>query len=236
MAGLRESRIQRAAGRLACTPDALDILHASLSKVVEQPLAERYRKINVSTGAFKDRVASRSTAGAELLYAVGYEPMHGFLVLQKHDVRLLRLALQELDAARSTPAYLSEKARQDGERARQAACAGDASAASMRRASFLAKVPPEPKAGSATSACVITVRTPGGTPAGTRRFDSDHTLDDLVHYIRSLEGVPSENVTMTIENVTTRPARRLNPASEGSLSLYSLDLWPRGQVQVRVGA
>lgn len=172
----------------------------------------------------------------ELLYACGYQPIHGFLVLQSHDARLLRLAIESLDAARSAPSYVEKKARQDGERARQAAVAGDAAAAAARRAAYLAKLPPEPTADGATSCCVITVRAPGGAPVGTRRFGSEDTLEDLVHYIRSLADVPECGDALTVENVTTRPARMLDVAEEGSRSLFSLDLWPRGQVQVRVAS
>merc|ERR1719359_1853088 len=144
--------------------------------------------------------------------------MHGFLVLQNHDPRVLSLAIEALDEAKTISTYVAGRAKLDGEKARQAARTHDAAAAATRRAAHLAKVPAEPKVDAASSACVITVRAPGGPPAGdTRRFDSDNTLDDLVHWVRSLESVPE-------------------PAREGQASLYALDLWPRGQVQVRVGA
>jgi len=231
----QEDRLRKAAFALARTPDALDILRASLTKVLAAPLDERYRKVNVGAGAFHERVSSKTTAGVELLYACGYQPMHGFLVLQTHDPHLLRVAIEALDEARAAPAYVAGKAKIDGAKAAQMARASDDAAAAARRAAHLAKVPAEPRVDGATSACLITVRAPDGAPAGTRRFDSENTLDDLVHYVRSLEGVP-EGDALVIENVTVRPARALQPARDGQLSLYSLDLWPRGQVQVRAAA
>lgn len=240
----REDRIRKASLALARTPEALDILHMSLTRVLAQPNNEKLRKVNATQGAFKERVAAKTTAGVELLYAVGYEPMHGFLVLQRHDATLLTLAIDELTAARSTPAYEERKAAKAGEQARQQASAQDAAAAAARRAAYAAKLPKEPAVGDETrdsSICVIAIRlaTKGGAEAlpqeqpriGMRNFDADNTLDDLVNYVRSLPGVPEGPITL--ENVTTRPARLLDPARQGSDSLYALDLWPRGQVQVR---
>lgn len=234
-----EARITKCSWQLAeAAPAAFDILFASLTKVLREPTNERLRKINVTSGPFKEQVASRSAAAVELLYAVGYVPMHGFLVLQKHDSSLLSHALHALNEARAAPGYVAGKATMADERARKEATAQEQTAAALRRAAHRAKVPAEPAAddgGRASSACVITVKLAGIDPyearVGTRRFDSDNTLNDLVHYIRSLDRVP-ESERLTIENVTTRPARVLDPATQGSLSLYALDLWPRAQVQV----
>ena len=49
-------------------------------------------------------------------------------------------------------------------------------------------------------------------------------------------GVVSDAGAVAVENVTTRPARALDAARQGTMSLYALDLWPRGQVQVEVAA
>jgi len=237
----REERIRKCAALLANTPAALDILEISLSKVIAKPNDERLRKVNLQ-GIFRVKVAEKNAAGVELLYACGYEPMHGYLVLQKHDAAILSFALNELSAARSLSTYVSAKSALDGELARQQASVQDATAAASRRATFLAKVPDEPnpdECGRASTACVISVRVAtmkgGALPqdqprVATRRFDADNTLTDLLNYIRSLPAVPEG--ALTVENVTTRPARAFDPEREGGMSLYALDLWPRGQVQV----
>lgn len=246
----REERIRKASAALATTPDALDIIVASLSKVLASPQNERLRKVNVNVGVFKERVSSKNKAGVELLYAVGYEPMHGHLVLQTHDPATLTAALSELARAKELPVYREAKAVLMGEKARREASEKEAAAADARRAAHLAKVPAEPAEGGASTACVVSLRVehaPAPTSSGpategvamgeepaarvTRRFESDNTLDDLVHYIRSLSAVP-DGVELRIENVTTRPARELDPARDGNASLYALDLWPRGQVRV----
>ena len=242
----RDQRIRKCASALACTPDALELLHASLNKVYEQPHNERLRKVNVTTGIFHARVAANNPAGVELLYAVGYEPMHGHLVLQKHDPTVLAVALQELGAAKHLPAYIVAITARADDRARREETAREAAAKAMLRASYLAKVPAEPSEADAvnhaSSACVITVGVANGdAPAGnaprvaTRRFDSDCTLEDLVNYVRSLPAVTTPDGELTIANVTTRPTRVLDAAAESHASLYALDLWPRGRIEVRVG-
>lgn len=229
-----DARIRRCAGALARTPEALDILHSSLHKVLADPLTERLRKVNMTSGAFRDRVASKNPAATELLYSVGYEPMHGHLVLQKHDPAKLKLALDELDLAKALSTYREGKAAQLSEQTRRLAVSAEKAESAVRRESFLARVPAEPAADGASSACVVTVR--AGGAASTRRFGSDNTLEDLVNFCRSLPAVPDVAAAsdLVIENVTTRPARRLDPARQGRDSLYSLDLWPRGQVAVRL--
>lgn len=228
-----EARIHKAAASLARLPDALNILHASIGKALAEPHNERFRKVNVSRGVFYERVASRGSAGVELLYAVGYEPMHGHLVLQRHDACLLQAALRALEATRETSAYREAKAALDGEAARRQAAAKDEAADRARRAAHLAKVPAEPTAGDGSaSACVITIKVGANDTAWRRRFNSEDTLEDLMHFIRSLEGVPDEPAELVVTNVTTRPPTKLDAVAQRNASLYALDLWPVSHVRV----
>ena len=52
-------RIDRAAGRLASHPNAVDILYASLAKALANPTVERYRKVNTENHVFKATVANK---------------------------------------------------------------------------------------------------------------------------------------------------------------------------------
>jgi len=226
----REERLRKCASTLACTPEALDLLHTSLAKVLSQPHNERLRKVNVTT--FKAQVAN--PAGIELLLLAGYEFMHGHAVLQHHDAASIGAAVSALSDARNLSTYIDAKAARETARAHEHALAQDAAAAAARRAAFLAKVPSEPKPGDdrESSACVITICVGGdATSRVTRRFDSDNTLTDLVHFVKSLPRTP-EGGALTIKNTTTRPVRVLDPTTQGGMSLYALDLWPRGQVMV----
>ena len=89
----------RAADRLAgggtVGAKAIDILAASLKKVLAEPTKERYRTVDPKHPAMAPVASARG--GMEFLWAVGYEPIHGHLVLQKHDATRLRQGLEQLE-------------------------------------------------------------------------------------------------------------------------------------------
>ena len=94
----RQQRMQSAATRLvACGPTgarAIDILVASVTKVLAEPHKERYRIVDPSHPAMHPLAEARG--GTEFLWAIGYEPVHGHLVLQRHDPAQLRAGLDVL--------------------------------------------------------------------------------------------------------------------------------------------
>jgi hypothetical protein len=94
----RRQRMQSAAARLvACGPigaRAIDILMASVTKVLAEPHKERYRIVDQSHPAM--RPVAEARGGTEFLWAIGYEPLHGHLVLQSHDPAQLRAGLDVL--------------------------------------------------------------------------------------------------------------------------------------------
>lgn len=227
-----EERIERCGVKLrrACT--AVDILHASLAKALNNPTVERFRKVDVNNAVFKREVAS-AAGGIELLYAVGFQPMHGHLVLQEHSPALLSHALAVLDGVRTSAEYREAKAAADDAKARAAAAAREAEAARAQRAAALAKVPAEPRAGDAlASCCQLTFLADGGERIARRRFDSENTLEDVRNFVRSLPSVPVGGA-LRLENVTTRPPKELDQVRDMRRSLYALDLWPVGKVAVR---
>merc|ERR1719160_2487535 len=117
----REERIRKAASRLGGSPFALDVLLASLKKVSESPTVERYRKVDVrGPGIFRDRVAPCPGA-TELLFMVGFEPLHGHLVLQRFDATALRTALDALEATKQATEYREARAHLAAEHARRSA-------------------------------------------------------------------------------------------------------------------
>jgi len=233
----RAERIARCCERLAPHVEAVDILHASCTKVRSAPDVERFRKVNLQAGVFKEKVASQPGA-TELLYSMGYEPMHGFLVLQSYDAALIDHALRGLEAAKQSTSYREEKTRQLDRAAEASAVRAEEAAAAARRAAMRAKVPEEPcsagDAHSSSSLCLITIHVDGQKVA-KRRFEADNTMTDLHHYIRSLSPVPMDR-ELRIQNVTVAPARQLDPEQHGGSSLYSLDLWPVSHVVVEVAA
>lgn len=230
-----EERIERCVSKLKGSCTALDILVASFTKVSQNPTTERFRKVDLNAnGPFKREVASVA-GGIELLYAVGFEPLYGHLVLQKHDAALLKKALDALEAARSSDEYKGSRALKADAAARAASAARAEEEASAQRAASLAKVPKEPAAEDSTSFCQLSFQMGESEKAfdviGRRRFDSENVLADVYNFCRSLPKVPTGG-SLTLENVTTRPPKLLDMKRQRSTSLYALDLWPIGKVRV----
>lgn len=94
--------------KLAPYPMAVDVLLHSLKKPLEQPSVEKFRMVNLSNPHFKKAVGN-IPGGTELLYAVGYEPLHGHLVLQKVDQLKLELACKGLEKLQSGKPYMDAK-------------------------------------------------------------------------------------------------------------------------------
>ena len=77
-----EQRVQQCAQRLAGRAEAVDVLTTSLARILQSPHDEKFRKVNISNPKFQQYVAS-APGGMEFMYAVGFEPMHGYLVNQR---------------------------------------------------------------------------------------------------------------------------------------------------------
>ena len=220
------AKLQRAAGSSV----AIDILHASLSKALSSPTVERFRKVDVSNGVFRKSVAS-CPGSVELLHTVGFEPMHGHLVLQKHNPQLIKHAVDALNVARSSSDYKEAKAKREAATDAAAAAVAAEEQARVQRAEALAKVPAEPSADDAASCCQVSIQVSEGAPIARRRFDSENVLADLENYVRSLPEVPL-GASLRLENITTRPPKEMDLSRQQSCTLYALDLWPVGRVRV----
>lgn len=180
------------------------------------------------------RVVGEVGGGTELLFACGYEPMYGHLVLQKWDAEKLKRAISGLERAQTEEIYVEAKAslRAAEERATELARAQEE--ARTRRAAHAKLVPKEPELSSsgATTSCVqISVQSSNGIKLTSRRFDSEHTLRNLLDYVRSLESTPVDS-RIKLQNVTTAPFAELDLEQCLDRSLYSLDLWPVSHVRV----
>jgi len=186
--------------------------------------------VDVTNGVFQKSVAS-CLGGIELLHTVGFEPMHGHLVLQKHNPQVLKHAIDALNAARSSSEYKEAKAKREAATNATAAAAAAVEQARVQRAKALAKVPAEPSADDASSCCQVSIQLCDGAPIARRRFDSENVLADLENYVRSLPEVPV-GASLRLENITTRPPKEMDLSRQQSCTLYALDLWPVGRVRV----
>lgn len=231
-ASTAEERVQLAAKRLSGRAEAVDILIASIGRVLQNPNDEKFRRVNPANPAFAKTVGN-TPGGIEFLMAVGYEPLHGHLVLQTRDPALLWLGKSMLESVRNTEAYLGSKESSEIEKALGMSAVAYDEEDERRRAAFGARVPPEPAEGSAGSAkvCVHV-----GSAATWRRFNTADTLEDVLNFVRSLPGTPpvASVGELRVADVTTRPAKRLDASTQLGLTLQALDLWPTGHVRCRV--
>ena len=226
--GSREERVQQCAARLAGRAEAVDVLVGSMQRVLSHPTEEKYRRVNPSNPAFA-RTVGAVPGGVEFLMAVGYEPVHGQLVLQRHDPALLWLGKAALEAVRDTDAYLGSREADEMQRALDLSSHTFDAEDAARRAVYLRRVPPEPLEGAAGNA-LLCVHTPAGSLVW-RRFESSSTLEDLANFARSLPGVPLGS-SLRLSNVTLAPHRPLNLDTQIGLTLETLDMWPTAHVQV----
>jgi hypothetical protein len=169
-----------------------------------------------------------AAGGVEFLLAVGYELMHGYLVLQYVRRDVLVSAQAALAAERNGSAYRENKERGRRRDAAQEDARQREAEKSSRRAAWLAKVPEEPPLGAA--GCTKIAVHVGGA-VHWRRFGSWHTLEDLANFCASLA-----DTEISITNITVHPAQRLELATDGGFTLQRLDLWPSGHVEVAAAA
>lgn len=221
-----EQRVQACVARLAGHAAAVDTLITSLTKVLEHPEDERYRKVNISNKAFQERVAS-APGGMEFMQAVGFQPMHGHLVLQSRDPALVWIGKSALEQIRTGEQYQRSKEALELKQA-LAMSSGDYEVEdAARRAQYLARVPEEPTEGLAGNSLICFHV---GDEQVWRRFESCNTLEDLVMFARSLPKTPLRDLALS--NVTMSPAVPLDLSNQLGLTLQRLDLWPTGHVQV----
>ena len=222
-------RMQRAADRLAASgaARAIDLLAASVCKVLNEPHNERFRTVNPSHPAMQPVADARG--GVEFLWSVGYEPIHGHLVLQHHDPQRLQQGLAELERVRRGGEYMAAKAKLQAEATSAAARKARKEREASTRRKFLAKVPAEPAAGEAGSS-LLCLHVGKGERVW-RRFESCNTVEDVLNYVRSLPAVDPD-APVVLKNVTTAPAVSLSAPELQGFTLQRLDLWPSGHVEV----
>jgi len=229
------ARVAELAQALSCHASVVDILLASVSRVLSNPNDERVRKVSLKAKVF-DRCEHVKRLMVAFLNAIGFEYVHGYLVLQTLDVKKLQAGHAHLEAAKLTDAYRNardeELAAKAMMRTREAALAQE----SETRQAYLSKAPKEPQEGAAgsTQLCFL-VQSPSSKArrfVGKRRFESWDTLGDVVNFARSLPGVPLDS-SLELDNVTISPSMCLDLGEQRTHTLERLDLWPSGLILIR---
>lgn len=165
----------------------------------------------------------------ELLRATGWEYHYGHLLLNHVDIDLLEAALATLRRVQNNhPEYLRDHSLVERQTAQAHTAAAVKKVEDQCRRSSLAKVPKEPPEGAAGAAKICIHL--GPNKHVWRRFDSTtDTLQDLLNFVKSLEGAPS---SPQLENITQAPHLLLDQKKHLRLSLHHLDLWPAGHIRV----
>jgi len=233
-----DSRIAEVARALSTHASVVDVLLASLNRVLANPSDERVRKVSVSAKVF-DRGEQVKRLMIALLNAVGFEYLHGYLVLQTLNVEKLKAGRTHLEAAQRTKAYQQAKEQvlvtQAVAKARQAEVAQESEA----RQKYQSRAPKEPHEGAAgsTQLCFL-VESPNSKARrflAKRRFETWDTLADVANFARSLPGVPLDD-SLKLDNVTTSPNACLDLREQRTHTLERLDLWPSGLILIRSAA
>jgi hypothetical protein len=209
------------------------MLIGSLGRVLDNPESEKFRRVNPQNPAFA-RTVGATPGGVEFLMAVGYEALHGQLVLQSRDPALLWIGKAALEAVRASAAYLGAKEAIQVEQALGLSKQEYATEDAARRATYAKRVPAEPPEGAAGNALLCFHLVDGSTQVW-RRFEAENTLEDVVNYSRSLPGTPMEGAAsrpLRLSNVTMAPYKPLDVDTQLGLTLQSLDLWPTGHVKI----
>jgi len=253
----RDVRVRAAAASLESSPRALDVLLRMLSQLLQDPHNRKYRTVSLTNKAFAAVVAPADGA-LELLRAVGFEPVatlggasegmsgtHSSLSLRDShlDIGLLWLAKGLLEQAQSgSGAYARAREGEDLEAAISASADDFAARERARKAALRRRLPPEPEQGGAGVALVTVAlgdAAASGSAAGAegktalvRRFEADHTLQQVVTFVNSAEGVSGQVYRdWQLVDHGQFPPRVLVEADAGK-TLQSLGLWPVGQLRL----
>ncbi len=166
------------AERLSSHSATVNTLIASLDKVLSNPHDERFRRVNPRNKAFAANVSS-VPGGVEFLKLVGYEELHGHLVLQRLDVARLQTGRAALESCRDSVAYGRSREARQLSQALSASSSEFLAEFRKRKAAFASRVPDEPEEGAMGSALVC-FHVEGTDAKIWRRFDSCCTLEDLL--------------------------------------------------------
>jgi len=224
--------LQSATKKLAGSSAAVDALVASVKKLLEDADSERFRKISLTSPHFK--AVATAPGGMEFMRATGWTQHYGHLLLNRYDRQTLESALGALKVSQGSAEYREDKARCRLARAEAHALAERAREAASLRAEFASKVPEEPPDGAAGSARVCIHLSDGAAASAERRvwrrFEAWNTVQDLANFVRSLPNAPKQ--LSALENLTARPALRLDLEAHRGHTLQSCDLWPCAHVRV----
>jgi len=226
-----EEQILRTTDRLKSSYAAVDTLLKAITAVQQNPDNPKFRTIDTTTAGYQRSIAPAPGA-ADFLRAMQYRPVGSKLVLDAMNVdpALLFLGISALEQTKLTADYKIAKglAVLNKELQNIRITADSSEQEAIQRAAYLSKCPTEPPVGRSTNLQVTL-----GEEIVARRFESDDTLQDVMHWLGAHGSQIFENleqgtwVLLDINrNIVLDAKRHVND------TLQYLECWPSGRLQL----
>jgi hypothetical protein len=233
-----EKKLAKLAKVLAADPVALDTVATIISTIQSHPTDAKYKRLRWSNKKFEKTVRYASGA-TTFLKTIGFEETSDALVMHIVDPTVLWAASSCLEAVKKKPVYKNNVAQIEFKQimailaqssTSNAARIGAAEVA--KRKDYEAKVPVEPGKGEMQQTRITVIL---GDTRFDRRFPSDSTMEDILHYTGSLNSIIPQKIRSkewTFLNTTMFPSQTIDYGQEKGRTLYSLELWPSGVIEV----
>eukprot|EP00505_MAST-04D_sp_SCG-Rhode-Island_P003785 Stramenopile-MAST_4_protein_3785 len=231
-----EKRLRKLAKVMAVNPVAFDTIVTIVAKIQENPDDRKFRRLRWSNKKFEDTV--RYAPGATtFLKEIGFEDTEDALVMNHANHALLWVASACLDVEKKSSVYKKNIALLEFEQvmnifAQSSSNVGECE--EEKRSKFRSQLPGEPAVGEMqqTRICIIL-----GKTRFERRFYTDCTLVSVMNYAGSINSIiprKVENKDWEFVNSTMYPPKKIDYACDKDKTLYSLDLWPSGTLELRL--
>lgn len=238
----KEEQILRCSQRLAPYPLAVDTLLQALISVRDNPLNEKYRRIDMTSKGFISVLKDKPGA-LDLLKAMNFmeRPEKKDLVLTqvRMDPALLYLGITALEQIRTGDEYKWNKALIRFNREVKHILDGSnftdpslQDSEVLKRASYLSKVPSEP-ANGAGALLQINV---GEDLSLSRRFDGDDTIQDVIQWIGAHGTIIVDKLLgreWDLVDLNKYPVESIDVTNNMDKTLQVIGCWPSGRLEIR---
>ena len=242
-----EEQILRTADRMKNHPGAVDTLYRAVSMIHHHPDHDKYRRIDTSTPGYQRSVAPAPGA-ADFLRAMKFHAEHfrrdsPILVLSDpmYDPALIYLGLSALEQIKLTPEYgMAKKQLVFMKEVTELIDAKSTVTPEelQQRNYYLSQCPQEPSEGRGALLQIHIT----DTYTIRRRFDSDDTLTDVLHWIAGTVGTTIYHrilqqvyCLMDVNHTLPRTAMDVNGAAR-HYTLQYIGCWPSGRLQLGLPA
>jgi len=231
-----EKRLRKLAKVMAANPVAFDTIVTIVAKIQENPDDRKFRRLRWSNKKFEDTV--RYAPGATtFLKEIGFQDTEDALVMNHANHALLWVASACLDVEKNSSEYKKNIAQLEFEQVMNIFAESSSNVGKCeeeKRSKFRSQLPGEPAVGEMqqTRICIIL-----GKARFERRFYTDCTLVSVMNYAGSINSIiprKVENKDWEFVNSTMYPPKKIDYACEKDKTLYSLDLWPSGTLELRL--